>query len=88
MAYRVQQMMPAAPGMYLVDTEKRTATLVVMWALVTKVDTKQGEGFPEQQIVGLTHLDLGGDLADALSHAVEDGPDYTTQVPTNFKTFR
>lgn len=89
MAYRVRQMMPAAPGMYLLDEDKRVATLVVMWVMADKVD--DSDKVHSQHIVGLTHLDMSDDLGHTLIHILGDDepePVYTTQVPKDFKTFR
>lgn len=85
MKYTVKQMMPAAPGMYLLDERTKSATLVVMWALIEEATEKE----PVQHIVGLTHIDLGTDLEDAIDNNLNmESPSYTTQVPKDFKTFR
>ncbi len=84
--YRVIQMMPAASGMYLVDTRQKVTVLVVMWVLAEYKDAHMDA--PEQQIIGLTTEDLSGDLEDALKSHWGDNPSFSTQKIDGYRTIR
>lgn len=68
MAVSVTQMMPAAPGMYRFNDEKKTADLIVMWVLADIRDDS-GDDTSNIQIVGLTVSELNMDLAEAVHEA-------------------
>lgn len=85
--YTVEQMMPAAPGMYRIDVDKETCTLVVMWALVLR-RYPANKFRPEQQIIGLTCTDLKADLGSILPELFEASSEFSSKAVPGFTSIR
>lgn len=79
MTVNILQMMPAEAGMYLLDPlTDHKATLVVMWVLAERF-----ESVNQQKVLGLTVLDLQGDLADVLNDRWDAQNIYSTRVTSS-----